>query len=86
MSSFVGVLVSDQWLQSQFTQVQLRTLKSKFVSVKTQTGRVTVGDLPPVFKKLNAFNELLNEDEIKRILGESYKNMEEEIDFESFLR
>ena len=29
MSSFVGVLVSDQWLQSQFTQVELRTLKSK---------------------------------------------------------
>lgn len=29
MSSFQGVLVSDQWLQSQFTQVELRTLKSK---------------------------------------------------------
>lgn len=29
MSSFVGVLVSDPWLQSQFTQVELRTLKSK---------------------------------------------------------
>lgn len=29
MSGFVGVLVSDPWLQSQFTQVELRTLKSK---------------------------------------------------------
>lgn len=29
MSSFVGVLVSDPWLQSQFTQVELRTLKSR---------------------------------------------------------
>lgn len=29
MSSFVGVLVSDQWLQSEFTQVELRGLKSK---------------------------------------------------------
>lgn len=29
MSNFVGVIVSDQWLQSQFTQVQLRSLKSK---------------------------------------------------------
>ncbi|XP_024966740.1 fimbrin-1-like isoform X2 [Cynara cardunculus var. scolymus] len=29
MSKFEGVLVSDHWLQSQFTQVQLRTLKSK---------------------------------------------------------
>lgn len=29
MSSFVGVIVSDPWLQSQFTQVELRGLKSK---------------------------------------------------------
>jgi plastin-1 len=29
MSGFVGVLVSDPWLQSQFTQVELRSLKSK---------------------------------------------------------
>ncbi|PPD80421.1 hypothetical protein GOBAR_DD22655 [Gossypium barbadense] len=29
MSSYVGVLVSDQWLQSQFTQVELRSLNSK---------------------------------------------------------
>lgn len=27
--SFVGVIVSDQWLHSQFTQVELRSLKSK---------------------------------------------------------
>lgn len=86
MSSFVGVLVSDQWLQSQFTQVQLRSLKSKFVSVKTQSGRVTVGDLPPVFKKVKAFGDLFNEDEIECILRESYKNMDEEIDFETFLQ
>lgn len=33
MSSFVGgVLVSDQWLQSQFTQVELRSLKAKVIS------------------------------------------------------
>lgn len=31
MSGFVGVLVSDPWLQSQFTQVELRTLKSKVI-------------------------------------------------------
>lgn len=29
MSNFAGVVVSDQWLQSQFTQVELRSLKSK---------------------------------------------------------
>lgn len=29
MSSFVGVIVNDTELQSQFTQVELRSLKSK---------------------------------------------------------
>ncbi|KAK4577120.1 hypothetical protein RGQ29_027575 [Quercus rubra] len=86
MSSFVGVLVSDPWLQSQFTQVELRTLKSKYVSVRTQSGRVTVGDLPNIFVKLKAFTEMFKEDEIKAILEVSYKDMDEEIDFESFLR
>lgn len=86
MSSFVGVLVSDPWLQSQFTQVELRTLKSKYVSVRTQSGCVTVGALPSIFVKLKAFTEMFKEDEIKSILEESYKDMDEEIDFESFLR
>ncbi|XP_057440866.1 fimbrin-5-like [Lotus japonicus] len=86
MSGFVGVLVSDQWLQSQFTQVELRTLKSKYVSERTQSGRVTVGNLPPIFKKLKTFTQVFTEDEIKAILADSYHNMDEEIDFESFLR
>ncbi|XP_022771704.1 fimbrin-5-like isoform X2 [Durio zibethinus] len=86
MSSYQGVIVSDPWLQSQFTQVELRTLKSKFISVRNQHGRVTVGDLPPVFAKLKAFSEIFNEDEIKTILGESNSDMDEEIDFEVFLR
>lgn len=29
MAGFVGVVVSDPWLQSQFTQVELRSLKAK---------------------------------------------------------
>ncbi|KAE8734932.1 Fimbrin-3 [Hibiscus syriacus] len=86
MSSFVGVVVSDQWLQSQFTQVELRSLKSKFVSVKSQNGKVTVEDLPPLMMKLKAFSTLLTEDEIRQILGESYTDMSTEIDFETFLR
>ncbi|XP_012461317.1 fimbrin-1 isoform X1 [Gossypium raimondii] len=86
MSSYVGVLVSDQWLQSQFTQVELRSLNSKFVSVKNQNGKVTVGDLPPLMVKLKAFSALLTEDEIRLILGESYGDMSSEIDFETFLR
>ncbi|MBA0604681.1 hypothetical protein Godav_017329 [Gossypium davidsonii] len=86
MSSYQGVIVSDPWLQSQFTQVELRTLKSKFINVRTQHGRVTLGDLPPVFSKLKAFTEMFNENEIKTVLGESNSDMGEEIDFEGFLR
>lgn len=86
MSSYQGVIVSDPSLQSQFTQVELRTLKSKFLSVRTQSGHVTVGDLPPIFTKLKAFSGMFSEDDIKAILGESYDNMAEEVDFEAFLR
>ena len=56
------------------------------MSERTQSGRVTVGNLPPIFKKLKGFSELFTEDEIKDALAESYQNMDEEIDFESFLR
>ncbi|KAJ7963710.1 putative Fimbrin [Quillaja saponaria] len=86
MSSYVGVLVSDQWLQSQFTQVELRSLKSRFTSLKNQNGKVTVGDLPPLMGKLKAFREMYTEEEIRRVLGESGSNLTDEIDFETFLQ
>ncbi|XP_060209604.1 fimbrin-5-like isoform X2 [Lycium barbarum] len=86
MSSFVGVVVSDQWLQSQFTQVELRGLNSNFLSARNQSGKVTLGDLPPVMCKLKAFQDILSDDDIKAILAESSSDMTEEIDFESFLR
>ncbi|PSR85277.1 Fimbrin-1 like [Actinidia chinensis var. chinensis] len=86
MASFVGVLVSDQWLQSQFTQVELRSLKSKFILIKNQNGKVTAGDLPPLMVKLKAFSETFKEEEIKEILDESDSHMDNEIDFEGFLR
>ncbi|XP_010270120.1 PREDICTED: fimbrin-5 [Nelumbo nucifera] len=86
MSSYVGVLVSDPWLQSQFTQVELRGLKSKFLSTRNPSGQVTVRDLPPVMAKLKALHEMLSEEEIAGILGESYSDMSSEIDFEAFLR
>ncbi|KAL0000686.1 hypothetical protein SO802_014467 [Lithocarpus litseifolius] len=84
MSSFVGVVV-DQWLHSQFTQVELRSLKSKFLSVKNQNGKVTGEDLPPLMAKLKAFREF-TEEEIRGILGELNSDLSEEIDFEAFLR
>lgn len=86
MSSFVGVIVSDQWLQSQFTQVELRSLKSKFIATKNHKGRVTVGDLGPLLAKLKALNEMFTEQEIRGILNGSYSDMGEEIDFEAFLK
>ncbi|KAJ0965158.1 hypothetical protein J5N97_026296 [Dioscorea zingiberensis] len=86
MSSFVGVLVSDPWLQSQFTQVELRGLKSKFLLTKREKGQVTVGDLPPLMVKLKGLNEVLTEGEISAILAESYPDTGQEIEFENFLR
>uniref|UniRef100_A0ACD5YTX8 Uncharacterized protein n=3 Tax=Avena sativa TaxID=4498 RepID=A0ACD5YTX8_AVESA len=85
--SFVGVLVSDPWLQSQFTQVQLRTLKTKFLAVKkSDADHVTIKDLPRVMEQLRGINEVLSEEEITKFLGESYPDMDEPIEFEPFLR
>ncbi|XP_027330249.1 fimbrin-1-like [Abrus precatorius] len=86
MSKFEGVIVSDQWLQSQFTQVELRSLKSKFVSLKNQNGNVTFGDLPPLMVQLKAFRDMYGEDEIRGILGESGTDFTNDVDFEGFLR
>ncbi|KAI4322002.1 hypothetical protein MLD38_035319 [Melastoma candidum] len=86
MSSFVGVLVSDPLLQSQFTQVELRSLKSKFTAVKNQHGKVTVGDLPVLMVKLKAFSGIISEDEIRGLLVEANSDMGSEIEFEDFLK
>ncbi|KAB5521190.1 hypothetical protein DKX38_025509 [Salix brachista] len=86
MSSYMGVHVSDQWLQSQFTQAELRSLMSKFIAVKNQNGKVTVGDMPPLMVKLNASNSMFNEEEITGILNEADADLSNEIDFEAFLK
>ncbi|XP_062222913.1 fimbrin-5-like [Phragmites australis] len=87
MSSFFGVLVSDPWLQSQFTQVQLRTLKTKFVSAKKpDADHVTIKDLPPVMEKLRGIHEVLSEEEVSKFLSETYPDMNQAIEFEPFLK
>ncbi|KAM7251343.1 hypothetical protein ACFE04_023226 [Oxalis oulophora] len=86
MSSFAGVLVSDQWLQSQFTQVELRSLKSKFLAFKDQNAKLTVGDLPSLMLKLKPFATVFSEEEITGILTRSNSDLSHEIDFEAFLR
>ncbi|KAL8511421.1 hypothetical protein ACS0TY_017997 [Phlomoides rotata] len=86
MSSFEGVLVSDPELQSQFTQVELRSLKSKFLSARNQSGKVSLRDLPPVMVKLKAITQILGEEEIRDCLSESSSDLDQEVDFETFLR
>ena len=54
--------------------------------MRTQSGHVTMGDLPTLFAKLKAFSEMFTEDEIRAVLEETCRDMGEEIDFESFLR
>lgn len=54
--------------------------------MRSQSGRVTVEDLPPVFAKLKAFHEMFTEDEIKGFLKETSRDVGDEIDFESYLR
>lgn len=48
--------------------------------------RFTVGDLPPVLAKLNAFSGTFDADEIKSVLDKSYPDADQEVDFETFLR
>ncbi|KAJ0530752.1 putative actinin-type actin-binding domain, calponin domain, EF-hand domain pair, fimbrin/Plastin [Helianthus annuus] len=86
MSTFEGVFVNDQWLQSQFTQVELRKLRTKFVSARNESGTVTIQDLPPVLAKLKPFNEVASQDDVNRMLSDSYSNLAKELDFEGFLR
>ncbi|KVH99164.1 Calponin homology domain-containing protein [Cynara cardunculus var. scolymus] len=86
MSRSAELRVSDQWLQSQFSQAQLRSLKSKYIQLKNQNGQVTAGDLPPLLVKLKPFNVIFKEEEIRDILCDRGTDEENRLDFESFLR
>lgn len=54
--------------------------------MKNQNGKVTVGDLPSLIMRLKSFNDIFNEEEIRRGLEQSHSDMNDEIDFEGFLR
>ncbi|KAL0873223.1 hypothetical protein Bca101_022928 [Brassica carinata] len=86
MSGFMGVVVSDPWLQSQFTQVELRTLNSKFVSLKNSSGNITIEDLPPLLSKFKAISSTFKEDEIREILQELVSDTSSGVEFEEFLK
>ncbi|KAF2543475.1 hypothetical protein F2Q68_00030242 [Brassica cretica] len=86
MSGFVGVVVSDPWLQSQFTQVELRTLNSKFVSLKNSSGNIAIEDLPPLLSKFKGIRTTFKENEIREILQEQASDTSSDVDFEEFLK
>lgn len=86
MAGFVGVVVSDPWLQSQFTQVELRSHKAKYNYIKREHGHVRVRDLPHAMAKVKSIKDVITEEEISTILEESYPDTEQDIEFEQFLR
>ncbi|GKA56738.1 fimbrin-2 [Tanacetum coccineum] len=85
-SNYFGVFVSDPWLQNQFTQVELRTLKSHFLTMRRDSGSLTLADLPSKMSKLKNVGENLTEEERVVFLHDSYQNLADEVDFELFLR
>ncbi|KAF2581708.1 hypothetical protein F2Q70_00007962 [Brassica cretica] len=86
--SGVGVIVSDPLLQSQLTQVELRSLNSKFASLKTLRDKVTLEDLPPVLVKVKSLTSAFKEKEIRETLPDLASDYaaNDDLDFESFLR
>ncbi|KAF7095024.1 hypothetical protein CFC21_097272 [Triticum aestivum] len=86
MSGFVGVVVSDPSLQGHFTQVELRSLKAKYVTLKRESGHVTTNNLPGLMKKLKGLNEVVSEEEIAAFLSEVCPDSDQEIEFEQFLQ
>ncbi|XP_055831569.1 fimbrin-2-like [Solanum dulcamara] len=86
MAGYVGVFVSDPWLQSQFTQVELRRLKSHFNAMKRENGGLMLADLPSKMARIKHVGENLTEQERELFLRDSYKSLEEDVDFELFLQ
>ncbi|CAA0805969.1 Fimbrin-2 [Striga hermonthica] len=88
MAGYFGVLVSDPWLQNQFTQVELRTLKSSFMAMRRESGGggLKLAELPEKMSRLKHVGENLTEQERAAFLQESYQDLEMDVDFELFLR
>ncbi|KAG4174791.1 hypothetical protein ERO13_A11G142600v2 [Gossypium hirsutum] len=86
MAGYVGILVSDPWLQNQFTQVELRSLKTHFTSMRRESGKLTVGDLASRMSRLKVVGENLSEQERADFIADLYPNLNDEVDFEFFLK
>ncbi|KAL4363083.1 hypothetical protein GQ457_04G025960 [Hibiscus cannabinus] len=86
MAGYVGILVSDPSLQNQFTQVELRSLKTHFTSMRRESGKLTVGDLASRMSRLKVVGENLSEQERADFIADLYPNLNDEVDFEFFLK
>ncbi|XP_020208560.1 fimbrin-2 [Cajanus cajan] len=86
MSGHWGILVSDPLLQNQFTQVELRSLKSHFMSMRRESGRLVMADLASKMSRLKVVGENLSEEERASCVKDLHQNTEEEVDFELFLK
>ncbi|KAJ0972442.1 hypothetical protein J5N97_020401 [Dioscorea zingiberensis] len=86
MAGFVGVLVSDPWLQNQFTQVELQSLKAQFLSMRDHGGGLRLGDLAAKMSKLKIIGDGISEEERDSFVKQSYANLDSDVDFEFFLR
>ncbi|KAK4270135.1 hypothetical protein QN277_023214 [Acacia crassicarpa] len=86
MSGHWGILVLDPVLQNQFTQGELRSLKSQFVSMKRESEKLAIGDLAFKMSRLKVVGENLSEEERAASIQDLYENIDEEVDFKSFLK
>ncbi|XP_031252181.1 fimbrin-2 [Pistacia vera] len=87
MSGYVGILVSDPSLQNQFTQVELRSLKTHFMSMRRESGKLIVSDLASRMSRLKVVGENLSEEERALFIQDLYpNNLIDEVDFELFLK
>ncbi|KAH6836827.1 Actin binding Calponin homology domain-containing protein [Perilla frutescens var. hirtella] len=87
MAGYCGVLVSDPWLQNQFTQAELRSLKSSFTAMRRENnGGVKLSELPEKMSRLKHVGETLTEQERAEFLQDAYRNLDCDADFELFLR
>ncbi|GAB2298121.1 Fimbrin-2 [Dionaea muscipula] len=86
MAGYVGILVSDPWLQNQFTQVELRSFKTHYHAMRREGGPLTLADLASRMSKLKVIGDSLSEDERDSVIRSSYQNVNDEVDFELFLR
>ncbi|XP_057473325.1 fimbrin-2-like [Actinidia eriantha] len=86
MAGYVGILVSDPWLQNQFTQVELRSLKSQFMTMRKENARLTLAHLPAKMSRLKHVGENLSEEDRASFLRDLYQNLDDDVDFELFLQ